>query len=803
MTLAGYRNLSKTSSLQKLVHVMLIIQLLMSPLAYGEAFSYSGSCMSEGVWTTAALDSSREIKRVLEELRKDKDCESISNLFSQIETPESPKADSEESQKVQTVMSNIAALRSTLVTGGANLSGLKILLGNLLEGAAWMAPTSTPSDGKQRLIGMGLTSIDALLDGVSKSNNCLIANPGMGATLIGHTIRMLSAFSSSGETNLSKLGSTIQKLTSFLRDNKFRTVIAQMDEVQIANSISCLLESTTENYCSALDAIEMLRFGNKNRDLIDFGSSTAGAEQVKGVEDPEYNPLEGYFILTRETPIISEWVQKVMFGVVPRTESDAVYKNTVLANINNFLQDENSLYGLYNQKALEYAALEPDARKNFLFELMQKIFSSMVDGGGGMGGVRADINFFTRAMQRQKIIYYLLGIDEVPAEVRPNDDGKFVMNDFDYISNGGAYRAPFENPDDLLKTMQVRMENIINMAKTNASNYFQQRLIVDTQNLVDQTLVSQTISVKEAIIHTKDYLSKLAKRARRSNKDSDKPILASILRTLGSLDKILDQYKSMDQWASAFIANANDDNLTLTQDQKKDISKIISNMISTVYMEFNMILQRDTFLLTRISTYVRYDYMYYLHEDQKLSDYQKQLLLTSGKNLLDLLRNSYNDSPTSSGLDLANAQTINMSNMRALEQIFRDKWLSIVANHKLVVDGKGNEYLTRWNSSLERILEDSRPNGKREHESTNTQTAHDLATDLFFKVFGNNLGLSMPNPLKTAKLVWNNWDRYMVSGRLLDQAPIQHDDTFNSFQKTWSKFCTQSLPFTNYYEYHK
>ena len=48
--------------------------------------------------------------------------------------------------------------------------------------------------------------------------------------------------------------------------------------------------------------------------------------------------------MVREVPIVTEWLQSVLYGVEPRTPHDAKFKETVQDNVNNFVNLDTALW---------------------------------------------------------------------------------------------------------------------------------------------------------------------------------------------------------------------------------------------------------------------------------------------------------------------------------------------------------------------------------------------------------------------------------------------------------------------------
>ena len=127
---------------------------------------------------------------------------------------------------------------------------------------------------------------------------------------------------------------------------------------------------------------------------------------------------------------------------------------------------------------------------------------------------------------------------------------------------------------------------------------------------------------------------------------------------------------------------------------KKSYEEIVSN----VYLGFNMLYQRDTFLTTRLRTFVRADYAYKTRNQDNLTEHQKLVLTLSGKNMIERLMASHDKAPDLVALDLANAQVINTNNINVTGRLFDDALYNMILKLKLIEEGKYNklEYEPRY-----------------------------------------------------------------------------------------------------------
>lgn len=761
------------------------------------AYHFGGSCVSQGAWTRSAFEFGRHIREAVEQVADDPNCKGLARAFTQIPMPKDdppPNGQREDQdarpENAEANNANLAAVNGVLRSDPNSRPDLLAqLMGSLLARSGWefLYGGDQHQKDRQRYIRATLSGLNNLFSNLPSYSRCLINSPAAATTLISGAVRTLAAFAGSGETNLSGLGETIRHFTDFLRDQRTANVLATLDQAELSMAISCLAETASENYCKVKDAYELLKYAEAMKSNVRLQSASN--------KDQNLNPTEGYFIISREIPIVTSWMQRVLIGVRPRMLSDASFKNKVLDNINDFLQAQNLAYGSYSQAALRYKALTDDqARKNLLYDEIAELDEILVGVKYHYGGVRGDVNFVDQAIQRIRVPYFLIGIEELPPEVLPNKDGKVVMEKWAYILNGGKYLEQFNDPDHLLETIGKQLDVMLNKASKNASAYFQQQLIVDMPNLVDQALVSPTISVYEALVHIDDYLTKLIERAESSDSELELGILPNMVRTRSNAETVIEKFHALFKASRAQVDRLKSTSGPERSEVRKQIEQaflrdeykdLLGDVISALYVTFNMMLQRDTFLLNRMTTYVNYDYSYYVRNPDLMTKYQRDLLIVSANDLLGLLASAYESNPSAVALDLQGAQTINLVNLRALELFFRDKMMHSIARFKLIAEGYGDSYFTQKWDSIRRWWRDSQLDTEKLYSSL-------IWTDPYV----------VADPIALIYRWIMNPERYRVTGPIFEQATIERDDMYGSVDQVKAKLCLQTLSYSNYYEYH-
>lgn len=680
------------------------------PPAYAGDYSFGGACPSQGAWTQMALSQAQSIAGIVQQLKNNPKCKGIESLFADLSQASSLMKSSEnevvQNNRLEALPAEMSALSSSMIENGnvdKNVSSM--LLNRTIESAGIasnLANSSTLS--RTAVTGLGAASgpvgaaliakslfkkysaqtqkgieiVSRVFKALPQYDECLIGQPQQGIALIGGAVKLAAAFSASGEGVGDRLGDAIGSLTSMLRDRKFTLALRKLDETEFWFSMSCLLESTTKNYCDAQNAQEILKYSQDQY-------QEAMKRNLKDRNTADYdNPLEGYYLLVRELPIISGWLQQVQFGVTPKLTTDAIFKNKVIDQVNDHTKTVNTLTGYFNEQMLFLKELsDTNAKRNHLFTMINYLVNGMTTG--------ASAPFFATTVNETLMPFYLIGMDRVPNECSASA-GLAKLEWDTWMKSGGAdnsFVAYFNDPDKLAITVQARMGEIISGAASKSSSYFRQRLIVDMPNLVNQTLSGQYITVRKSFENVLSFLNRFETRL---NKDSyDLILIPSVRETKYRIARFLKSYDKLYSLGKELALNQN-----ASQDFAKRVDQAAQDVIDSAFTEFNILFQKDTFLTSRLTTYIEKDFSARVRSGSNMSAYQKDILTITQKHLLDKLIEVHGINPTSSQNDLARAQVINKRNIESLEEIFKDSLYKMIVDLKGVADGKGSGFASNF-----------------------------------------------------------------------------------------------------------
>jgi hypothetical protein len=774
---------------------------LLSTQAFAGPYSFGDGCASSGSWSKAALMQAGRIKGIIEDLMKDPNCAGIETIIPKIKLAEdalrTPEAEALRTDRIESIPNELSALRNfmiaspelksqvmkvmgsrkleaaslavekTVASGGAHGDIAKALGGALGLGAvdpasfAMAVALRNLEERSTRALNMGIDMLEQSLDVLPKLDRCLVHAPNQSLALLAATVKISAAFASSQDGVATKMSNVIAKLVTFLRNKRFMRALSELDESELWMSLSCLIETSAQTYCAARDAHKLLEFGIKEL-----------RPQVKpdGKVDIE-NPLAGYYILTRDVPKVSAWIQKIQFGIEPKLSSDAKFKNDVWREVTNLMITINALKGAYNEALLAYSTLpDEQSRRTSVLNLVSKISNGMGGSTDSDNSSGASI-FFTQGILPKLIPYRLIGLMEIPADAMPRDN-RLGMDFYDWALDGNKWQVMFHNPNDLIKKVGLNMDELVDQAVTRASLYFQQRMIVDVATLVNESVTSQAFTVVQSFHRIASYLVGLEKRILDSNDEESFILVPDIRDTRKRIEKVLQAYDIIKQT----MKNPGD------VDNSEIMKLAYQSVIQTVYDQFNILLQRDTFLPSKLSTFIHHDYAMRIRRNDDMARYEKDLMLEIGNDLLYRLMDSTGTNPTSVKNDIEGALVINKRNLTTIETLFKDNVKNIIGQLEYVINGAGRVKIPTFAKTY--------------------QVYKEIAVHQNNNPFANSWGYIWAFSSTIGdRVTYTPWARGYMHSEVYQYRPkndamrMTVDDEVGSFRQMKAKLCSQTLAF--------
>ncbi len=735
--------------------LLVFLFMLVSSYSYG-----AGSCESQsGHWSKLATSHANELEEAVKNLASREECNyfsqgskrlNLSNLRKLEALRNSEDKDSKEFGEVLDTPKNLDALRGFVGEDSGIMNQLgKLGLANTTIKAAG-ASAQAVQFAKQS-VDEGLDYVGHFLDAMNDpANERCIRTAGFPIHgILTTSMKVVNSLASSSYTSRGKVNTVMSKFVEMLDKSHITDALQPQATLEFWNEISCLIESTTDNYCAIRDVQQM------NLQVSKAHSNNLFKQSID--PDSEYNPLEAYFVLTRDIPNISKWVLEVLFGNEPMTVSEAERKNKVWETIVALLKDENTVVGTINEKILEIEKIYKNAtgengKKTKIIEVLEQVTDAI--SGAGWGD-RDTLNFVKSNYPVDQIPFILIGTNKIPAPVTGIEDDhvkdqiwtdpvcgmKYNMNRkydwVDFLENKGAYHCSLDNPDQVMKNIVINYRKIMSLAKVQALDYLNDFLVVDKIDLVSTLYKGVGISVYDSFLNMYNYLLKVQNKytnfaiALRDKRDETLEALkqpnltpeqrkelrdqASDLKQKvqefanmkGNVDNLIPKldrfFKALEEEAELSLklsmAETEEERKELEQDYEQAKSDLSSNVIRVAFKELNVLFQQSNFLKRRIETFVLYDMRVLVREDI-LDEYIESWMVVSGNSLMDYMSLATNSGFESSyatvELDIQNALAIANQNLSMLETFSKDYFIGAINTLNAIEEGTYGTWKHAW-----------------------------------------------------------------------------------------------------------
>jgi hypothetical protein len=530
-------------------------------------------------------------------------------------------------------------------------------------------------------------------------------------------------------------------------------------ETEFWFSVSCLLETSTKNWCEAENAQELLRYTQKEyqRNLADPNAKPdAGAD----------NPLEGYFLMVRELPVIADWLRLLQFNTPPRLGPDADARGGALDAVHEATKLGWKLNAEFNERLIFIKTLsDVQQKRNRIFDALKMLVDKLTDEKN------PGTSFYLGSRPAQFIPFYLVGLDAIPAACAANSEGKMVMGWVDWMKTAGpntSFQTFFDDPERLAQTIMDRLEQLIGAANQQATAYFRLRLVIDPPNLVNRTLTNQNLTVYQAFARVHEYLAGFERRL--TDSDTDLALIPSIRDTQEKIRRVLVAYNDLMQLGTDLKSGTLD-----SRNVGEPLKKAVDRVVDTVFNEFNLIIQRNMTLSNRLSPFIERDFAIRMRAAESLDRHRRDILAITQDNLLNKLALVHGVNPTLNSGDLDGAQLINKRNLETLEQIFSDSLYLAIEELNEVSHARSTSPEALKKLTAERFMRDREERRRQELAKGGVRGLYG------WLMAGPRLKTEHPDFYVT------HWDPNRVSS--------SRDDESNSFDKIRARFCALSLAF--------
>lgn len=662
-------------------------------------YFFSGPCASQGAWTQQALGLTQRIREVALQLKNDENCQaaskSMQSLLAQtqarLQEAEAAGAGNGSSaiSRMSALPQEIGALRTFMSDGvksGARQGILRTMMKKAVEYSTLTAQTGSDSGvlpkgssllslGSRAHVAAsnGLDNFNTLIETVSQNMQCLSA-PNQGAFISAAT-STLAAFANSGDSVIAnKIASAVNKISVLSRDVKFAETFKQLNKAEFMTSMSCLMEITADSYCSARDGYKLFEEMNSQKSKI----NTEKVVALQNGWNPD-SPLAGYYILTQQLPMINSWLQKVQIGIEPKLETDAQFQIKVMNNVHAFFSTVKNLQGRLNERLSFVRTLNDQNSKRLQLIEMVSMLEGQIIGNSTDSTNTGSQNFFLTGQGAQsfEIPYRLLGVS-VPPEIL---DPRSTIREFsEWIRNDANWATipNHNNVDALAESVSKNLDHMVESARDAAIVYYNQFFIVDKASIYLDSLLGTNFNVKESLISIDQYLARLQQKIISGKKDQS--YIPAIIETRAKIGRIILYYKEVQNLAEEMKKAPRVIPVSLLN----RVNQVHTNFMNEVYDKMDILLARSGWLVNRLSKFVYYDYTMALRENKDLSNYYKELYYATGYAAYDKMITMSQGGPTNVESDLKTALRVNKMNIQALEMLFRDNLVQMIAEQKLV-----------------------------------------------------------------------------------------------------------------------
>ncbi|MEQ1875400.1 MAG: hypothetical protein ABL958_02060 [Bdellovibrionia bacterium] len=771
-----------------------------------------GSCSMMGAWTIKALNASSELQDVLRRLQNDKACAGIQGSIVNLQKMKNILGTRDQNAgpaaRFEALPSEMSAIRDVI---GSNPQASPELMPALASRANEAGELTAAAGQRQEMIldvatllkdravkvtAAGLGMMESVFNELPKYDQCLAAHPADGLLIVGAALNMAAAFSANSEGVTSSLARANGSLITMLRNRKFTKILRGLEYTQLRTQLSCMIETLSQNYCSAYDARSMLQI---NMDALNAKDNQLDLN----------SPFAGYYILTRPVPKITNWIQDILMGITPKLSTDATFKNEVWSTVTDTIQTVNQMWGMYYHNKNYMNKIKGEGEETLIAKRVH-VFSLIRDLSEYLSKSVGKHNFFTKSVTVKLLPWYMIGRNELPKSVQGSESGgTFVQDGLTAMEGDGKTFTPeFADPEKLHGVIKQRLELLGERAIEMAQAYFRQYIVVDVGNLVSQTIADPNYTVQESLTAVKKYLDALEAQVRsavaKGQSGADSSVLPHIVETRGRIEELLESFENAKQLEKTLpdiklpslkdiikeptAAGAIDPGAI--EDYKEKVAAVYTRVIDLIFTNFNVLKQRDSFLINRMTSLVKLDYALKIRNGVDLNKYAKELYSVSDNKILETIIALHGNSGTTAKLDLDTALDQNLRNLNAFETAFSDVFERI-----LIVKGMQarNEQPTPLKINLEllrRLEAEAKKDTKKFFGSTPI-----VSVTMNFLLGGQVQG-------------FNTWRRYLGKPDLYHMEPISlrappvSKDENGSIEQLRAQLCAQTLAFQNWPRFH-
>ncbi len=634
-----------------------------------ELLSYfSSSCKSQGEWTRTAIGQAESLINSLDSIRTDPDCITISGVIGQLQILSSRVYDLVDLNMSEVTIEDYKAQEQELLLQISNTTDqiTKDILEDSLRNVQLMiagfigskdANNNLTQPSKTKYMAQTINATNALLGQALLNQTCLLKQPSILtgiSSLAGSITSAATLFNPVLSLGVATGTELFGQIVESYKNGRIAHKIKKISSTTTGVAFQCVLESLSNQYCRATDAISFINLKAENR-LKETGNK----------KEPLITAVR---LFDREIPALLSWLQKIRFGVTPKNSWDADRQNEALQEQTALRTIRGKGLGTIDQNQVVFDEKTTDKGK---WEVVRRIvldLNSLAAGGGGgpVGGASAG---YSRTMstlfQYFYPPFYLIGFtspDQVPRSfgTQPLNFDSFDPFSTEHWPNDlGAFSPNLEVIKERFSEWVDRAEGQVN---TNLNFVLQPDALQVIADAKDPTNKKQRISPKEAMITIIDFLE--ANPLSKIDNGSFKKIYSD---TVLRLKNILEAIEGKAKYEEA--NNNKEEYIT-------DSSDILDYIYEQGELIFGVVFMQNRLeMAVRLSLYELYNEI----KDEKVKNEAAQLLASD--RFLDVLSSvSGTDNLSLIMSDVKKSIPITLNSLNQFAQIF-SKNISEILNY--------------------------------------------------------------------------------------------------------------------------
>lgn len=288
--------------------------------------TFSSSCPTQGQWTQAALSYANSLVQVLESVKNDPDCKTISGALSQTQNiativsnlsqdPNQAQILSLQKQQQELMLMISGSTNATdIATFNTELQTVNVQLAQY-QGLQIAANKFQKSKNQGQALQSLVSGTNTLMQQATQNSSCIQKNPAILPAIAGLAGSIEATLLTGGHSMV--VGAAADILNAAIdgiRVGKITRQINRMASSISASAYQCTLETLSNQWCSAQDALDVIKL--KGGALTHLNSKV---------------PIQvGIDVLNKDSDIFLNWLQSLTAGTDPNNQAVAAREAEVL-----------------------------------------------------------------------------------------------------------------------------------------------------------------------------------------------------------------------------------------------------------------------------------------------------------------------------------------------------------------------------------------------------------------------------------------------------------------------------------------